>query len=220
MDPDGEFTYDPQTKGFYTDKGDTLNSISKMTGISVSTLLDSNPSFNTFASFKKLEGGHKFVVPETNNIKAFKWAVSKLGDTDYAQRATNGDFKSGTNKCNLFVSDAYKKGAGVISPRRKLFGLIPRGPATAGALADMGTSDRSSARIGDIASWSVNYSDATGHTTIYTGNVNIKGYKRQGDEWGTIGAGSFSVNYRNSSYLRDNTQGHNLPQNAKFLRVE
>ena len=220
VDPDGKFTYDPQTKGFYTDKGDTLSSISKMTGSSVGTLIDSNPSFNTSASFKELDGGQKFAVPETKNIKAFKWAASKLGDKDYGYYVANGNFDDTSDKCNLFVSDAYKKGAGVTSPRHptSLFGLRGGGPATAGALADMGTSDRSSAKIGDIVSWRKNYpgSAATGHTTIYTDNVNIKGYPKNSNEWGTIGAGAKTINYRTNTYLINK---HYPEADARFLGV-
>lgn len=52
-------------------------------------------------------------------------------------------------------------------------------------------------------SWAVDYEDATGHTTIYTGKVNIKGRNssdnstlRTSDQLGTIGAGQYTVNYR------------------------
>ncbi len=89
--------------------------------------------------------------------------------------------------------------------------------ATAASLAAMGTHDISSAKIGDIVSWRVNYSDASGHATIYTGDVNIKGDPRGNNEWGSIGSGESSVNYRDSTYLRNSIHGHYLPNNAKVL---
>ena len=136
-----------------------------------------------------------------DNIKVFKWAVSKLQSEEYSYASSKGNFKQGTNKCNLFVADAYKKGANKTSPRHYSYGIIPRDtPATASEIYDEGSSDILSGKIGDILAYKHDYSDATGHTVIYTGNVKIKGYPSP-NGFGTIGAGSFTINYRDEKFL-------------------
>ena len=205
VDPWGLLTYDPISQKFYVDGGDTLVSIGKEFGISNIALAKLNLQFfnnGDISKFKQgaFKHGVEVKAPDAKNIKAFKIAVSLIGSTKYAYDTANGDFKVGTNKCNLFVYDVLTK-AGYSAPIRKVYGFIPRGPATAGSLAkdDIPNTKLISlneARIGDVMSWSINYSDATGHTTIYTGRVNIKGKARSSDQLGTIGAGEFTVNYR------------------------
>ena len=205
VDPWGLLTYDPNSQKFYVDGGDTLVSIGKEFGISDIALAKLNLQFfynGDISKFKQgaFKHGVEVKAPDAKNIKAFKIAVSLIGSTKYAYDTANGDFKVGTNKCNLFVYDVLTK-AGYSAPVRKVYGFIPRGPATAGSLAkdDIPNTKLISlneARIGDVMSWSINYSDATGHTTIYTGRVNIKGKARSSDQLGSIGAGEFTVNYR------------------------
>lgn len=205
VDPWGLLTYDPNSQKFYVDGGDTLVSIGKEFGISDIALAKLNLQFfnnGDISKFKQgaFKHGVEVKAPDAKNIKAFKIAVSLIGSTKYAYDTANGDFKVGTNKCNLFVYDVLTK-AGYSAPVRKVYGFFPRGPATAGSLAkdDIPNTKLISlneARIGDVMSWSINYSDATGHTTIYTGRVNIKGKARSSDQLGTIGAGEFTVNYR------------------------
>jgi len=151
--------------------------------------------------------GWLYNIPDSPNIQAFKWAAGELGNTGYAVAAAIDGFASGTNKCNLFCSHAYEQGAGVDFPRHYAFGLIQRsGPATAGELAESSLPGTQllgigQARIGDVIAWKHTYSDATGHSAIFTGTVDIRGQKRPPNEWGTIGASSDMVRYRPQSYL-------------------
>ena len=227
VDPWGLLTYDPISQKFYVDGGDTLVSIGKEFGISNIALAKLNLQFfnnGDISKFKQgaFKHGVEVKAPDAKNIKAFKIAVSLIGSTKYAYDTANGDFKVGTNKCNLFVYDVLTK-AGYSAPIRKVYGFIPRGPATAGSLAkdDIPNTKLISlneARIGDVMSWSINYSDATGHTTIYTGRVNIKGKARSSDQLSTIGAGEFTVNYRrhNEPAMVDS---HYTIDTAKIRRI-
>jgi RHS repeat-associated protein len=213
VDPDGRLEYDPTQTSFRIERGDTLTSVSKETGISAARLLAANPGIT---HPDRIQAGDPIGIPDTTNIKAFKWAVGQIGNAAYGVAAKNDGFAGadpstnfpGTNKCNLFSAHAYEKGAGVAFPRHDtLFGLLDRnGPATAGELATerfSGTElvglDR--ARIGDVIAWKKNFIDATGHAAIFTGQVNIVGAPRPAGEFGTVGASADMVRYRTQGYL-------------------
>ncbi len=69
-------------------------------------------------------------------------------------------------------------------------------------------------------SWAMNYSDATGHTTIYTGAVNIIGLpKVPRGQVGTIGAGEKTVNYNFSKSNAMVSHGYTIDA-AKIRRIE
>ncbi|TSB21670.1 RHS repeat-associated core domain-containing protein, partial [Psychrobacter sp. YGAH215] len=233
VDPWGLLTYDPSIREFSLDAGDTLRTISKEFGISVNQLARINLSLfegnNISNKFKKnaFKVGTIIKAPNSKSIKAFKIAVGYIGSTEYAYAVENGDFSAGSNKCNLFIYDVLTE-AGYSAPVRKRFG-ITRGPATAGALAQDDIPNTrlvslSNAKIGDVMSWAVDYADATGHTTIYTGKVNILGRNssdnstsRNPGQLGTIGAGEASVNYRR---LGEEAMGHYTLDTAKIRRIE
>jgi len=208
-DPDGRLEYDGETDKFMIQRRDTLSSISKETGVGINQLLGANPDIK---DRDKIYAGKNINIPETTNIQAFKWAVSTLGSKDYATEAAApiDGFAASSNKCNLYCAHAYEKGAQVEFPHRYVLGgTIRRGPVSAGDLATAaipGTSlvDISKAWIGDVIAWKRDFTGATGHSTIFTGFVDIKGQPRPPAEWGTIGASSDMVRYRTQGYLEGN----------------
>jgi hypothetical protein len=122
-----------------------------------------------------------------------------------------GDFDAGTNKCNLFVSDMVKS-SGAEPPQRYKFGIIPRGPVTAGELGDASKTllsivSAGDAKIGDVVGFKKDFSDATDHTVIFAGDVGIikdgtqYGPTAADSSPGTIGAGSDAINHRSMNYL-------------------
>ena len=53
-------------------------------------------------------------IPQSERILAFQWAMQQEGSSHYAVWAWRSlSFRSFQVKCNLFVHDAYSKGAGV-----------------------------------------------------------------------------------------------------------
>ena len=228
IDPWGLLSYNPSNKNFYIDSGDTLQTIAKQIGISSNAIANFNPNFFVNGDISKFKpgvfvAGAEIKVPQLKNVTAFKTAVSLIGSTQYAYATENGDFSAGTNKCNLFVYDVLTR-AGYSAPVRKRFGIV-RGPATAGSLANDDIPNTKlvsldQARIGDVMSWAMNYSDATGHTTIYTGAVNIIGLpKVPRGQVGTIGAGEKTVNYNFSKSNAMVSHGYTIDA-AKIRRIE
>ena len=233
VDPSGLLSYNPYTRNFTIDKGDTLQSIGKEFGVSDVDLTKLNPQFfanpKDITKFKQdtFVAGAIIKAPYAKNINAFKIAVSLIGSTKYAHSVQNGRFKENTNKCNLFVYDVLTRAGFSAVPSRKAYGIFDM-PATAESLAE-GNFPNSrivsidEARIGDVMSWKVNYRDATGHTTIYTGKVNIlwrdsnQDLTRKPHQYGTIGAGEHAVNYRR----HDEEAMSNYPlDKAKIRRID
>ncbi|EPD34177.1 hypothetical protein HMPREF9701_06200, partial [Delftia acidovorans CCUG 274B] len=109
-------------------------------------------------------------------------AAEKLNNQERYSYASNYGFGSKRNKCNLFVHEVLEN-ADVESPSRYRFGIIPRGPATAGDWANPqkaipGFEIVTSPKPGDIVAVAYPYGDATGHVAVVTGSST------------TIGAGS------------------------------
>ena len=219
IDPDGRLEYDPSSQEFRIQARDTLSSISKETGITINGLMKFNPAIT---DADKIYAGNNIYIPEAKNIQAFKWAAGKLGNTSYAYNASKDidGFSAESNKCNLFVSHAYTKGAVVDFPQRKFFFITRGGPPTAGDLATKkisGTTivDVDNARIGDLMSWKRDdFSDATGHTSIFTGTIDIVGQTRESGEWGTIGASEDMVRYRGPRYMEQH--GYKNPRGRRI----
>jgi hypothetical protein len=76
----------------------------------------------------------------------------------------------------------------------------------------MGDTDISKAKLGDIMSFK--RFGQSGHATIYTGSLNIKGQEPpQG--YGTIGASYDMVRFRDQGYLQNDAHLYD----ASFLRI-
>lgn len=177
LDPNGHFSYNVDDKEYTVDEGDTWDSISDLTGVGVDELQELNRS--------ELEIGGVFSLPRTKNIEAFEWAAGQIGSTQYGHSVSVSGFPAGSWKCNAFCGDANTTGAGTVFPTRQrtgwrawLRGRDAGTAATAGALATgnlPGTSlvPLEVAILGDVVAWPRNFDDATGHSGIFTGNINI-----------------------------------------------
>jgi len=219
-DPSGHLTYNSEDEEFTIDEDDTLESISKETGISVSDLTEANPQI--FSSDNPFGVGSVFSIPSRANIETFKWAAANIGNTSYKQSSFYNDyFAEDVNKCNLFVSDAVSAGYGS-SPTKEYGGQSVPALAADWAKANvegMRRVDGNSAVIGDVVSWRIGsdgivgsvvryIAGASGHTTIYAGGVNViapsGAVNAPVGGGGTIGAGSgVGGVYRSAGYLND-----------------
>lgn len=220
-DPNGHLAYDSKTEKFTTTEGDTFDSVAKQTGADKKEL----KSLNEHLYDKKKDKwdmtiGSPINIPDSKNVSAFREAVRNLSSTSYAYAVRNGFFLPGTNKCNLFVRDVYVNSIGSFPASQTSRANSALGwlgwepiPVTARALAtkdfsgwvrSSGPNAVSQARIGDVISWDMNFADATGHTAIFTGSVQIDNNRPQnGSTFGTIGAGEYFVNYRDQQYLEE-----------------
>jgi RHS repeat-associated protein len=207
VDPTGKVTYDASGDKWTADPGDSLEQIASDTGFQVGELEALNPRFTRMS----LTGGQNIQLPRDKRIVALEEAAKSIDRTDYAYSAKKGNFSSNTNKCNLFVNDTVEK-TGAKFPKRTNFWGNEAGPVTAGTLGDstaklpgLSVVPDSDKKIGDVVAWKrTDFSDATGHTAIYAGNVGIlakDGTVYRDATGGAIGAGNNSVNYRTMSYL-------------------
>jgi hypothetical protein len=206
-DPSGRSTFDANTGTWKTDQGDSLVDVARETGLGVADLEKLNPDLAN----KSLGGGQVISVPRLPRIIAFEEAAKAIGATDYAVAVKNGDFEVNTNKCNLFVNDIVEK-AGAKFPKRKNFWGNESGPVAAGTLGDprirlpglkvVADADKA---IGDVVAWKrTDFSDATGHTAIYAGQVGIiakDGTVNRYSDGGAIGAGATTINDRSMTYM-------------------
>ncbi|CAM3927268.1 Sugar-binding protein [Delftia tsuruhatensis] len=109
-------------------------------------------------------------------------AAKKLNNqARYSSKSSYG-FGEDKNKCNLFVHEVLED-ASVKSPSRYKYGIIPRGPISAGDWADEKNiipnfEIVNSPKPGDIVAVAYPYPDASGHVAVVTENNT------------TIGAGS------------------------------
>ncbi len=215
---------------FIVEKTDSWASISKETGIEIKELMENNKDSK---GKSVLAEGKSVNIPEKTNIKIFKAAAAKLGDTDYSKAVENGDFAAGKNKCNLFVADMVEKkgkvpfpehqNTGLLGPFRAIKRAIMGGKRSIATAGELGNSDarlkntrvvsKDKAVIGDIVSYRNDFltrniaDSATGHTMIYTGKVKI--LKKGIDDGipkgggGTIGASTDQIRYRTFDYLEN-----------------
>ena len=198
VDPSGMVTYtneyNDQTNATYkwiVEEGDTINSISKQTGIKKEDLLKSNPDVGENAS---LVAGGTISIPQIERIVAFQWATEQIGSKNYAYNSQIDNFKTETHKCNKFVSDAYEKGAGVDFPKHKALGFVEiNSPVTANELANKKTEKVgdfkiiANPKIGDIVAFG--RMGTSGHLTIF-------GLKNT-----YIGASANEVTIRSENYM-------------------
>jgi RHS repeat-associated protein len=106
-------------------------------------------------------------------------AESHIGDKSWNLENKKGDFSSGIEKCNLFVSDMIKEGGGV-APTNDYTG---RYPLQAGKWGKENSFVKGwvvlqpgvTPQRGDIAAYSFGYSDATGHAAVATGKSTAVG---------------------------------------------
>ena len=222
LDPNGHFSYNIDDKEYTIDDGDTWDFISGLTGVGVDELQGLNGT--------ELEVGATFSLPRTKSIRAFEWAAGRIGQTTYSFEGSVGRFGPRTDKCNAFCGDAYIQGANAYFPayqtglKRFVGGLLGMNtPARAGALAISplpGTTmvPRGNAILGDVVAWPYSFQNgASGHTGIYTGDLNILSNQsfpmrganldkpmimsRQPRDFGFISAGSTYVNYATGNYM-------------------
>jgi len=220
-DPNGHLAYDSKSEKFTTTEGDTFDSVAKQTGADKKELQSLNQHFYDKKKDKwDMKSDSPINIPDSKNISAFREAVRNLGNKSYANKAWNNFFLPGTNKCNLFVRDVYVNSIGSFPASQTSRANSALGwlgwepiPVTARALATkdfdgwVRSSDPnavSQARIGDVISWDMNFEDATGHTAIFTGSVQIDNNRPQnGSTFGTIGASKDAISYRDQQYLEN-----------------
>ena len=228
IDPGGNLTYDSKGDQFSADEDDTVSTIADSLGLDPDDIVDANPDLSTSGS---IVAGTVIAVPRNERINAAISAIREIGSTAYAQGANySAQFPSGTNKCNVFVSDMIRSGYGVAPTHVRVsliesmiagYGVaigpsLKEGPATAAQWSraskpGMTSVSEEDAVFGDIAAsdngaaGSIPGVGASGHTTVFTGDVavvdlNGKLHSPVGG-WGTVGAGTDTVNYRDRNYL-------------------
>ncbi|MCF0124477.1 MAG: LysM peptidoglycan-binding domain-containing protein [Clostridia bacterium] len=174
LDPTGLWT-DNSDGSFTAQKGDTLWDLSRKTGCSID-------SFDYKGNPKELQIGQK--VSSENLVARYKianMAESCEGSDDWSYSTAKDNFGKNTYKCNKFVYDVTNDcDASIGTPNgnilKKIFGKTDC-PPTAGQLGDPNYSidnwtplmDGEIPMPGDIISESHDYSDATGHCGIITG---------------------------------------------------
>jgi RHS repeat-associated protein len=240
-DPDGEtalFVWHADGERrhiFMVEKGDTLASIARDTGLSEAELLQHNSHLSN-AGLKAADGtylgGYVLTIPKTKRIETLIRAADDIGSTAYAYDVANGITAAGKHKCSAYVNDK-KKASGLKTPRRKqenddgTTGYAgKKSYAPAGQLGDATMTlehttvvDQADARPGHTAAFDNDgFSDASGHVIIYTAFLNIwvegHDYLRAStpaSEWGGIGAGEDDVHYYSGPALLNSGRGYENP---------
>ncbi len=110
-----------------------------------------------------------------------KTALGLVGSTAWSDQVENGNYATGTNKCNKFVSDVL--GWANASPGTPN-GLFHKYPPTAGQWADPSynipgwhiiSPGTTTPQAGDIVAQQIPYSDASGHVMIVGPNGTVIG---------------------------------------------
>jgi RHS repeat-associated protein len=224
-DPDGRLEYDVQKQSFHITQGDTLSSIGKSTGVTGGALLNATPASRSFTSYARgLQPGTTINIPELPNIKTFKKAAAMLGDTNFKHHVPSpyDHYFDDRNKCNLYVSLSIEEGYGSHPTREGTQGEQVRALAADWYAANregMSNVSQGDAVIGNVVSWKLpsleifgyNFLGASGHTTIYGGNVQVRdssGTLHTPDGgWGTMGAGGdVGGVYRSADWLNNNSR--------------
>jgi RHS repeat-associated protein len=148
------------------------------------------------AGIVEVEG--KTLLISDKGLRAGNLAEYYIGSTAWNTDVTRGDYAEGVNKCNVFCGEILKQAGispgtpNIINPKRALLPWVGKkyGFPLAGQWADpyyhipgwevLRTNE--TPRRGDIAAYSFNYSDASGHVAIvlksgYT--VGTSGSQRQ-----------------------------------------
>jgi RHS repeat-associated protein len=216
IDPDGKVGYDADHRRWFLQPGDTLERVARQTGFTTAEIAAAGTNRNI--KWSAVKGNESIAIPQTSRIQTFEAAAEQLGSTAWAYAGKKDEFGPNTNKCNKFCADVASQ-SGFRYPRHRiLWGLIERpSPATAGELGDPGVQlpglsvvPEAQKKIGDVVGFKKNFSDATGHSAIYAGDVDIikggrdvrKDNQAQPGQDATIGAGEFTVNYRTLYYLK------------------
>ncbi len=149
------------------------------------------------------------------NLRALFWGIDHLGDKDYGRdgtlsKGTIHPERSGDNKCNIFVANAYAIGAGLgtgpngmPSSASGLGSFLGReNPPTANQWGDPDASIQnfdvvSNPGLGDILSYPNNEPGHQGHTAMYLGGGLL------------IYAGPNDVKVATMKFLTDNGYGEN-----------
>jgi RHS repeat-associated protein len=215
---------------FMVEKGDTLASISRDTGLSEAELLEHNPYLG-HALFKSADGsyhgGMPLYVPHTKRVETLLSGADAVGSTEYAYDVEKGITGAGKHKCSAFVSDK-KRESGIKSPRRKEDKGYAgnKSYAPAGQLGDPDLKlehttvvSETDAKPGQTAAFdNDSFTDASGHVIICAAFLDIwvegTGYLRAStpdDQWGGIGAGEDDVHYYSGPGLVDSGRGYKDP---------
>jgi hypothetical protein len=125
------------------------------------------------------QGANAVTITKSDGIAEI--ARSYIGSTSWNYEVAKSNFKTNTNKCNLFVYEVLSEanaspGLPNGNPIRKLFGY--GSPPTAGQWANpdyeisgwVVLSAGEQPSPGDVAAQAINYIDATGHVAIVTGD--------------------------------------------------
>lgn len=128
----------------------------------------------------------KTLTISDKGLKAGNIAEYNIGSTAWNTDVSRGDFPAGSNKCNVFCGEVLTQAGAspgepnLINPGRSKLPWVSKkyGPPLAGQWADPNYSidgwqvlkAGESPRRGDVASYSFNYSDASGHVAIVLKN--------------------------------------------------
>ncbi len=128
----------------------------------------------------------------TSGEKAADWAKDQVGKSDYSRSLSlkGGLLYLFRSKCNLFVADAYEKGAEVSFPYRKNSGLRTTPPG-ADAFANPNNSYGNykvvnDLQLGDIIAYTKPPGRDHGHLAIYVGNNQVVQARSGGVEMSQI----------------------------------